>query len=86
MAEKVAALEFTSQRGQCSTCGAEVIWVLTQNRKRMPMDAEPVKMPPGQYKLAERDDGSVDAYLVNRVWISHFATCKDSDFHRKETR
>jgi len=76
--------EFASQRGLCSSCGAEVIWVLTQNRKRMPMDAEPVKMPPGQYKLAERDDGTVDAYLVNRVWISHFATCPDANQHRRE--
>lgn len=67
----------------CGSCGAPIVWVLTQNRKRMPMDAEPVKMPPGQYKLASRDDGTIDAYLVNRVWISHFATCPNADQHRK---
>lgn len=75
--------EFAAQRGQCSSCGAPIIWAMSERRKRMPMDAEPTVLAPGQYKLRENDDGSVDAYLVRRVWVSHFATCPNADQHRR---
>lgn len=68
----------------CRSCGAPIIWTLTQNRKRMPMDAEPRKLDRGLYKLALRDDGTIDSYLVNRVWVSHFATCPESNEWRSK--
>ena len=69
----------------CRSCGAEIRWAVTDNGKRIPLDAEP------------RDDGNVHIY--NRVayvldvngaaivehrrsgdslYVSHFATCKDA--------
>lgn len=77
-------LQFAAQRSQCRSCGAPIIWTLTQNRKKMPMDAEPIVLERGQYQLRENDDGSVDSYLIRRLWISHFATCPESNEWRSK--
>lgn len=78
----------------CRSCGAEIIWVLTQKGKRMPIDAEPredgnieiVKRDPGEPPLVRYLTGSEDTLpgfdLPDR-YVSHFATCPHADQHRK---
>jgi hypothetical protein len=76
----------------CRSCGAEVIWAVTRDDKRMPLDAVPV------------DGGNVLLNMGARPWratvvgkdvqpsifgddspryTSHFSTCPHADSHRK---
>ena len=78
---------------ECRSCGAPVVWTVTHNGKRMPVDAEPVEG--GNIRL-RRDGGSVVAEYPGREhpglfddpdrarYVSHFATCPESAHWRKE--
>lgn len=68
----------------CSSCGAEIYWVITGKGRRMPVDCN---VPGGQVPFgrtaigAEQLDGP-DAILDGKG-ISHFATCPQAAQHRK---
>lgn len=79
----------------CRSCGAEVIWTVTENGKRMPVDAKPRE--DGNILLTEYPDGYIEAAYVQsslfEVWdqdapeprryVSHFASCAQSNQWRK---
>lgn len=88
---------------RCRTCDAPIVWTITSNGKRMPVDAEPVVASRG-FRLDEElldetqmgfnaDDLKPGKDLVatftaapapgEKVYLSHFATCPDSDEHRR---
>lgn len=59
----------------CRSCGAEIVWVLTKNNKRMPVDASSML----------EEERKLKGVIIHVPWrhISHFATCKDSKAWRK---
>jgi len=75
---------------RCRGCGAEVIWMKTPERRKMPVDAEPVwvKLENGGKTFIRRDgtfvfgrkvgdaydDEDPDTNLIE-AYESHFATC-----------
>jgi hypothetical protein len=74
---------------KCRGCGAEVIWIrTTANRRKMPVDAEPVWiLPEGRdsfvtkagsiifgRKIGDAWDDDQDANVI-QAYESHFATC-----------
>lgn len=59
----------TGELKTCSSCGAAIRWVLTNNGRRMPVDA------------ATWQEGD-ERYLPERH-ISHFASCPNADKHRR---
>ena len=66
------------ERGSCRSCGAEILWVETQNGKRMPLDFTPERrfvIDPSNGMLAK----------LRNTYVSHFATCPNADQHRRET-
>ena len=81
----------------CRSCGAEIVWMRTENGKAMPLD-------PGEIALVESPHGSVLAVAANGkvirgdvvgdsyeygyilARISHFATCPQANQHRRITR
>lgn len=69
----------------CRSCGAEIIWALTDSGKRMPVDAEPVEggnlrlIPDGDVVRVEVVMGG-GAPLQHRP---HFATCPEADIWRR---
>jgi hypothetical protein len=66
---------------ECSSCGAPILWALTLNGKRIPLDVEPVKLPPGLFNVnADR------AVTLRPAYQSHFASCPNSASHRKGER
>ena len=69
---------------RCRSCEAEIIWALTVNGRRIPLDAEPAERPTGLFKLipGELEPLAVSA-AADLVYISHFATCPNDDEHRK---
>jgi hypothetical protein len=58
---------------QCSSCHADIVWLLTAKGKRMPVDAATVK--PGDY-----------LFEPNGEHVSHFATCPSAQQHRRGRR
>ena len=76
----------------CRSCGAPVTWATTVNRRRMPVDADPV--PDGNLVLAYPSPGAPplavvvdpDAPMIDDPprYRSHFSTCPNADQHRKD--
>lgn len=67
---------------QCRTCQREIIWAVTANGKRVPLD------PPEKRYVDNRTGHEIatDAPLsvvMDLTWLSHFATCPQADEHRK---
>lgn len=54
----------------CKKCGAEIVWITTENGKSMPCDAKILTV-------------ITDAGVVVKGRISHFATCKFANDFRK---
>ena len=79
----------------CRSCGERIIWTVTENGKRMPVDALPRE--DGNILLTEYPDGYIEAAYVQsslfeefdqdapepRRYVSHFATCAQSKEWRK---
>jgi hypothetical protein len=68
---------------KCSSCGAEIIWAISDNGNRMPLDAKVEK----RFTLTFGDSSDPEwnppvAHLAN-TYISHFATCPNAAQHRK---
>jgi hypothetical protein len=76
----------------CRSCGAEVIWTITQRGKKMPIDVGPddsgnvtieQKVDPNDgkdkwYSTVHRDGVVTDS----TTYTSHFKTCPNADQHR----
>ena len=65
---------------KCSSCGAAVIWTVTEAGKRMPVDATPA----GKVTvLVKNPDGSdTPVSRMRDHFVSHFATCPNAQSHR----
>lgn len=61
----------------CKTCGAEIVWGVTINDKRVPLD------PPEKRFVHIGDTLGAPLVQVQDTWLSHFATCPQADEHRK---
>lgn len=76
----------------CRSCGAAIVWTLTQKGKRMPVDAEPVSN--GKFVLEDEEDdekrravyiGEKGGYGGER-YSSHFGTCPHAAEHSGHPR
>lgn len=74
----------TNKTSNCSSCGAEVIWVELKSGKRHPLDAE-IIVSDGT-KLLYVDDlrGFKKLPAGRKGYVSHFATCPDAKDWRKK--
>lgn len=65
----------------CSSCGASIFYALTVNKKRMPMDAQPV----GKASVLKVDPDGSDVPVVKIVdaYQTHFISCPQAQQHRK---
>lgn len=65
-----AALEAHERRiKRCTTCRAQIIWFVTEAGRNMPVDADTVEAEDDEYEPPRH--------------VSHFATCKQADQHRR---
>lgn len=76
----------------CVSCGAPILWAVTDKGKRIPLDLEPV--PLGNVAVSA-DSGFPSAPPMAKVWgnrhewpprkpryVSHFSTCPHAKEHR----
>jgi hypothetical protein len=74
----------------CRSCGARIVWTVTERGRRMPID--PVPNPAGNIILRERAAGlePVAVYTSappaegEKRFTSHFATCPQAKKWRKK--
>ncbi len=61
----------------CRSCGAAIVWAVTENGKRMPLDAKPEK------RLVREGRQEPPLVRVVDTYTSHFTSCPNADQHRK---
>ena len=74
---------------RCRSCGAEVVWVVTEKGKKMPLDRDP--SPDGRFakvRVDENGDRLVrfvrdEERIGEKLYQSHFETCPNADRHRR---
>lgn len=78
---------------RCKSCNAEIIWIKTKTGKSMPCNPKPIQFrpdPDGEMNLVESDGtvikGTMDTASQRVGYISHFATCPNSNRHRRQSR
>jgi hypothetical protein len=65
---------------KCSTCGAEIVWVVTMTGSRMPVNAKTTKV----FRMTGRTiAGSPEVEIVT-AYTTHFVTCPQADQHRRK--
>ncbi len=62
----------------CKSCGAPIEWGKTFAGKSVPLD------PPEKRYIKLTDQVHGVAYRIAETWLSHFASCPNSDSHRKK--
>lgn len=78
---------------KCDSCKAPIIWAVTRQVRRIPIDAEPVGVAGGGNVLLSPGSpapratvvgGTQQSLLFGKRWVyrSHFATCSHADRHR----
>ena len=80
------------REGRCKSCGARIVWALTDGDKRMPVDAEPsargniklVWIPSlNEYRAVVQRDVKPDNVSKEPLYLSHFASCAQAAQHRR---
>jgi hypothetical protein len=69
---------------RCRSCQAPVQWAITENGKRMPLDADPVPGG-GVTELGTDADGALLVRATPNAGTrsSHFASCPNAKEHRR---
>jgi hypothetical protein len=77
---------------RCKSCGAELLWTLTERGRKMPLDVDPYTGddPRGLFVLRRQTELAptavavpLDAFPGEPVYRSHFASCPNADRHRR---
>lgn len=79
------------QTENCKSCGAKILWLKHfQTGSKNPIDAAPSKegnlvisRELGQYRTATENEKDIARTHNKNLYISHLATCPNSDKHRK---
>ena len=58
---------------KCRSCGADIVWLVTQRNKMIPVDAD---------SIADKEAEVFDPEQMT----THFATCRDADKWRKKRK
>ena len=84
---------------RCRKCDAEIYWIRTKGGRRMPVDAEPVRIKQDYHgwpyfqldgteifgtKAGDADDDPDTNFI--EAYESHFATCPNADDFRRKPR
>lgn len=80
---------------KCRSCGAKIIWAVTEKGRRMPIDPQPVgrgniqlrqqpPLPPLAVYLGQDTIAHLPPGQLERLLTSHFATCPQANKWRKK--
>lgn len=63
----------------CSSCGAEIVWAVTENGRRMPLSKASEQR---RFVVDKLGDGT-DMARSTLTYVSHFSDCPNADQHRR---
>lgn len=63
---------------KCKSCGAEIIWAVTDGGARMP-----VSVASKQIRVVLHEGVKDPVARIQPTYVSHFADCPNADQHRK---
>lgn len=66
---------------KCSSCGADIVWKITEGGKKMPIDSTPA--PDGNLVFIGLGAHPVPEKWTGERYKSHFATCPDAKNFRR---
>lgn len=69
--------------GKCRSCGARVVWAVTEHGRRMPLDAEPVAGGTFTLTTSRGELVATSTPGVELGYVSHFATCPQAGAWRR---
>lgn len=73
----------------CKSCGAKVVWVMTEAGKKMPIDPDPSEFgniyfqKDGTVLVLTKYSAEGQRRLGKDLFLSHFVTCPNASSHRK---
>lgn len=77
---------------KCRSCQAKIVWAITENGKKMPIDPTPVR-DGNVIKTGNRVDGLEEVHVISSRdvmeddqrarYTAHFATCPNAKAHRR---
>lgn len=69
----------------CKSCGADILWALTDDGKKAPLDAKPTGKVIVLDGFVYADQGELLPPTAKVVdgYVSHFSTCPNAAEHRK---
>ncbi|MGH3834158.1 MAG: hypothetical protein ACRDSF_00420 [Pseudonocardiaceae bacterium] len=74
-------------KASCKSCGDVILWAVTFEGKRMPLDVEPTELGTvslsGHTPPIARVVSKIGRYPGQKLYVSHFASCRTADQHRK---
>lgn len=70
----------------CTSCGGRIVWAVTVQGKRIPLDADP--HPFGTFGLVDNKaipltDAMREGAFAGERYATHFITCPNAKTHRK---
>jgi hypothetical protein len=78
-----------ADKGTCASCKAPILWVLTVNGRKMPLDAEPSErgnvhlLSDGRAEVLTKEHLETAKMHKQTLYTSHFATCVNAALHRR---
>jgi hypothetical protein len=70
------------ETSKCRGCGADIIWTVTEQGNRMPVDARPEKR---LLLMGRQRDDQAPIAMARDTYMSHFATCPNAaEFRRRD--
>lgn len=65
-----------AEKSFCKGCGKEIVWGITSEGKRIPLDPKPPV-----YRLETKPDAekTTEAERMANTYVSHFATCPQAN-------
>lgn len=63
----------------CEGCGAEIMWAITSNGKKIPLDPDPEE----RFVVA-RQKNTGPQVALKKTYQTHFASCPDAEEFRRD--
>jgi hypothetical protein len=67
----------------CKSCGASIVWAVTEGGRRIPLDYEPIGRTVFRLVRTHEPSEPPMALTVDAAYVTHFVTCPNAEQHRR---
>ncbi len=73
----------TTRVSRCRSCDESIVWMVTANGRKIPVDADSVDESELEWAISDRRNNRHMPLFDPQEHTSHFATCPAADHHRR---